>query len=257
MREFSTGATRDNDETKNDYEGFMSPHATKLFGDYMTKHRKQADGKLRDSDNWQKGIPRDAYMKSAWRHFLEVWTLHREYVKDRELDPVGAPSNITEEMLEAWNALKFNVDGYLHEMAIGRDAGIVTKPVPQYKGGGLRGFAFPPPKPREHRFDEMGESDQMDCGQERFHPVTPKCLLEDGSESTTSGNIYRDRPEMKWQHRMGLDGDWHDVKTGVCFGGFVPKDEQKPGTKDDVQSAYGGRKIVGYYADENFRQVAA
>lgn len=59
MREFRTGATRDNDEGKYDYEGFYHPLVVKRFGQYMDKHRKQADGKLRDSDNWQKGIPKE------------------------------------------------------------------------------------------------------------------------------------------------------------------------------------------------------
>lgn len=102
MREFKTGATRDTDEGKNDYEGFLSPLVIQRFGDYMTKHRKQADGKLRDSDNWQKGIPQTAYMKSAWRHFIDWWKEHR-----------GIPTK--DGIEEALCALIFNVQGYLHE----------------------------------------------------------------------------------------------------------------------------------------------
>jgi len=103
MREFSTGATRDNDENKPDYEGFLSYPVIKRFGEYMSKHRVQADGNLRDSDNWQKGIPMDAYMKSMYRHFMDVWGNHRG---------VG-----TEDMEESLCALMFNVMGYLHECA--------------------------------------------------------------------------------------------------------------------------------------------
>ena len=82
MREFTTGATRDDDDTKNDYEGFLSPLVIEAFGNYMTKHRKQADGTLRDSDNWQKGYGEgdehyNVCMKSMWRHFLAVWKWHR------------------------------------------------------------------------------------------------------------------------------------------------------------------------------------
>lgn len=102
MRQFATGATRDSDETKPDYEGFLSPIVLAEFGQYMTRHRKQADGKLRDSDNWQKGIPLDAYMKSGWRHFMEWWTLHRN-------------PTTPEQMREALMALSFNVNGYTHE----------------------------------------------------------------------------------------------------------------------------------------------
>ena len=103
MRTFNTGATRDDDTTKLDYEGFLSPLVLERFAEYMNKHRKQADGKLRDSDNWQKGIPKDAYIKSAWRHFMDVWKFHRG-LKGRD------------NMEEALCALMFNIMGYLHEL---------------------------------------------------------------------------------------------------------------------------------------------
>jgi hypothetical protein len=99
MRNFDTGATRDDEGDKYDYEGFLSPLVLERFAEYMQKHRKQADGEMRSSDNWQKGIPKDAYMKSAWRHFFAWWTAHRFEVEDEE----------------AMCALMFNVMGYLHE----------------------------------------------------------------------------------------------------------------------------------------------
>jgi hypothetical protein len=103
MREFKTGATRDTDEGKYDYEGFLSPLVLQRFGEYMNKHRKQADGKLRDSDNWQKGIPKDAYIKSAWRHFLDWWMEYRGYPSREGLE-------------DALCALMFNAMGYLYEI---------------------------------------------------------------------------------------------------------------------------------------------
>lgn len=103
MREFNTGATRDTDEGKYDYEGFLSPLVLKRYGEYMNKHRKQADGKLRDSDNWQKGIPKEAYMKSGWRHFVDWWQEHRGIVSKDGVE-------------EAICALCFNAMGYLHEL---------------------------------------------------------------------------------------------------------------------------------------------
>jgi hypothetical protein len=109
MRQFDSGATRDTDSGKNDYEGFLSPLVIERYGTYMTKHRKQADGSVRDSDNWQKGIPRNVYMKSLWRHFMDMWFLHRghkRYDKQRQED-------ITID--EAICAILFNVMGYLHE----------------------------------------------------------------------------------------------------------------------------------------------
>ena len=102
-RTFDTGATRGTAEDKYDYEGFLSPLVIKRFGEYMHAHRKQSDGTLRDSDNWQKGIPTDEYMKSAWRHFFEWWRLYRQ----------GAAK--ADAMEAALCGLLFNVMGYLHE----------------------------------------------------------------------------------------------------------------------------------------------
>ena len=109
MRTFETGATRDSDDSKFDYEGFLSPLVLERFGRYMHQHRIQADGTLRNSDNWQKGIPPDAYMKSAWRHFVDWWCEHR-YFTDYDV------------IEEALCALLFNVQGYLHEILKQRGA---------------------------------------------------------------------------------------------------------------------------------------
>jgi len=101
MREFDTGATRDTDEGKLDFEGFLSPTVLQRYAEYMHENRIQADGKLRDSDNWQKGIPQEAYVKSAWRHFFAFWTAWRR--NDREAGVQDAC------------ALLFNIMGWLHE----------------------------------------------------------------------------------------------------------------------------------------------
>ena len=103
MRNFKSGATRNDNEGKYDYEGFISPLVFERFGEYMHKHRKQADGKLRDSDNWQKGIPKDAYIKSALRHFLDWWKEHRNIKSQDGLE-------------EAICAILFNAMGYLYEI---------------------------------------------------------------------------------------------------------------------------------------------
>lgn len=102
MREFDTGATRNVDVGQLDYEGFLSPLVLQRFGEFMHKHRVQADGKLRDSDNWQKGMPLDSYMKSGWRHFMDWWLAHRGY-------------SCRDGIEDALCALLFNVQGYLHE----------------------------------------------------------------------------------------------------------------------------------------------
>jgi hypothetical protein len=80
VRTFDTGATRDLDDTKDDPEGFYTPRVIHRFNQYMTHNRHLADGSVRDSDNWQKGIPREAYAKSLWRHHLAAWSEHRAWV---------------------------------------------------------------------------------------------------------------------------------------------------------------------------------
>lgn len=103
MRKFETGATRDTAEGKPDYMGYMSPLVVRRFGEYMLKHQTQADGALRSSDNWKKGIPLDAYMSSAGRHFVDWWLEHEGHESREGLE-------------EALCALLFNVQGYLHEL---------------------------------------------------------------------------------------------------------------------------------------------
>jgi hypothetical protein len=111
MREFKTGATRNSDEGKNDYDGFLSFLVIQEFGNYMNKHRVQADGKLRDSDNWQKGFGErhyDVCMKSAFRHFLDFWAIHRGYKRYDSID--GHEITLT----EAGCAILFNIMAYMH-----------------------------------------------------------------------------------------------------------------------------------------------
>ena len=108
VRQFATGATRNADAARIDPEGFLSPLALISFCDYMNANRVQADGSVRDSDNWQKGIPLDAYMKSMWRHLLEVWLIHRKHSEG--------------DIRVSLNGLLFNVCGYLHEHIKGGEA---------------------------------------------------------------------------------------------------------------------------------------
>lgn len=104
VREFNTGATRHTDEGKLDYEGFLSPLVLRRFAQYMDKNRVQANGEPRASDNWQKGIPKDVYMKSLFRHFMDVWQIHRVWT-------------LSDEQLEdALCGVLFNAMGYLHEV---------------------------------------------------------------------------------------------------------------------------------------------
>lgn len=110
LRQFASGATRNLDNNKIDYEGFLSPSVIEAFGKYMHSHRLQKDGTMRDSANWQAGIPLDVYMKSGWRHFFDWWKLHRG------LEAASPEDGHQIDKVEALCALMFNVQGYLHEL---------------------------------------------------------------------------------------------------------------------------------------------
>lgn len=113
MQTFETGATRSDDSTKNDYEGFLSPGVLRAYGDYMNENRVQADGNLRDSDNWQKGIPQHKYMKSFIRHALDLWLMWRGWTVAPEVRN-GVPIPWTYKRLSC--AVLFNVMGFLNEL---------------------------------------------------------------------------------------------------------------------------------------------
>ena len=106
MRTFGTGATRDWDNDKYDYEGFDSPLVNKRFAAYMHQHRKQADGSVRGSDNWQLGINKEAYVKSLIRHVEDVklhWDGYSDEAVDSDLESVLC-------------AVLFNAKGLLFEL---------------------------------------------------------------------------------------------------------------------------------------------
>lgn len=104
MRLFETGAIRDLDNSKYDYEAFLSPLVIEGYAAYMHKNRHLKDGSVRDGDNWQKGIPLKTYVKSAWRHFFAFWKAHRS----------GKP--FTDLQIEETYAILFNIMGYLYEI---------------------------------------------------------------------------------------------------------------------------------------------
>lgn len=114
VRQFSTGATRNADNNKLDYEGFNCPMAQRAFAEYMHSHRKQADGTIRDSANWQKGMGLDVYAKSLIRHIHDFHCLHRGWEITRPEDGKPMPPD-DEHKLELLCAIWFNVQGYIHE----------------------------------------------------------------------------------------------------------------------------------------------
>lgn len=104
-RIFPSGATRSPQAEKLCCDRFLSPLVLKRYAEYMHLHRRQADGSLREPDNWQKGIPQASYMDSMARHEMDVW-LHQ----------AGFPDEATEDIQTALCGLMFNAMGMLFEV---------------------------------------------------------------------------------------------------------------------------------------------
>ncbi len=111
MREFVTGATRNLDINKLDYEAFMSPIVLKAYAEYLHKHRFQADGKIRAGDNWQNLFGDDHYsvcMKSLARHFMDLWLYHRGFKSSQSVD-------------DSLAAIIFNASAYWYALLLKRE----------------------------------------------------------------------------------------------------------------------------------------
>jgi hypothetical protein len=112
MQTFATGATRSASDDKLDYEGFLSPIVLRRYAQYMHANRVQRDGRLRASDNWQKGMPRENYRKSMIRHLMDFWIGARGFDVER---PADLRETIAYDENDILCAILFNVMGHLHE----------------------------------------------------------------------------------------------------------------------------------------------
>lgn len=108
MREFGTGATRDGDDNKLSFVKALCPLVLKRYVEYIGKHRVQADGNLRDWDNWKQGIPEDVYMDSKARHLMDSW-LHHDGFGDEA---------ICDDLEDVLCAEIFNTMGFLREILV-------------------------------------------------------------------------------------------------------------------------------------------
>ncbi|HLA13985.1 MAG TPA: hypothetical protein VJZ25_03095 [Gemmatimonadaceae bacterium] len=75
---YGTGSTR-SAENLYDPSGFLNPRVVQTYCEYMERHRVQKDGKTRDSDNWQRGMPSSRAYRSLLRHAFDVWLMSRGY----------------------------------------------------------------------------------------------------------------------------------------------------------------------------------
>lgn len=123
-----SGATRSSANGKFDYEGFLHPAVLAIFANYMHKHRKQPDGSLRDSDNWQKGVGKNGTMKAMLRHMIDAWAIHRGFLVYKEPIPGGGEKThyidyidkrpdtyVPVDIIDCLCGVLFNVNGYLLE----------------------------------------------------------------------------------------------------------------------------------------------
>lgn len=104
MRDFDTGATRSALLDKLMYSRFLSPRVLRRYCEYLHEHRKQADGNIREPDNWKKGIDEGVYVDSNLRHSWDVWEI---IVEGREATD--------KEYEDALCAMLFNTMGLLFE----------------------------------------------------------------------------------------------------------------------------------------------
>jgi len=102
IRTFATGATRDTNDNKLDYWRFLSWPVIERYAQYMHTHRVQADGSLRDGDNWKKGIPIECYRESLMRHHVDM--------------ELACERGTRLEVMELLCAMLFNTFGLLHEL---------------------------------------------------------------------------------------------------------------------------------------------
>jgi len=110
MRQFETGASRDSNDhpDKPSYFKALSPIVLREYVKYLGRHRTTADGGKRDWDNWKNGIPIDVYMDGLLRHVMAVWLIQQGF---KSYDNNGEVT-----LKDSLNGIKFNTDGFLHEI---------------------------------------------------------------------------------------------------------------------------------------------
>lgn len=107
VTKFATGAIRDSQDGKPDFFETQSMLAWWRYAQYMTeKKKKYGEG------NFKKGITKESYLKSAFRHLTKMMIIEDckkygwpvpEWAESREDHPCG---------------LLFNTLGYMHEQEV-------------------------------------------------------------------------------------------------------------------------------------------
>ena len=131
MRKLKTGATRDSDNGKYEYLGFINPLCDYSFAKYMHKFRTMADGTKRESRNWQKGFGLEIPAQSLVRHLEDFKLLHEgffvyEYRKDKIVErrvykkkfAIPPPDHKEITFEDSLNAIRFNAEAYKLELLL-------------------------------------------------------------------------------------------------------------------------------------------
>lgn len=106
-------ATRDDDSGKVSYEKITPAILDYSYGQYMKAHRKQADGSLREFDNWQSGFGdtpeanAQVCLESMRRHVLDLSLL----LSGVKVSEKGKEINLE----EACNSIRFNAQAILYQ----------------------------------------------------------------------------------------------------------------------------------------------
>ena len=108
VRVFPSGSTRDTSAGKLSYVKALSPLVLQSYVRYLDKHRKQADGSMRDFDNWKKYMPEDVCLDGLGRHFMAVWLLMQGFPAEDNHGPVTLEDSLC--------AIIFNASVILHQI---------------------------------------------------------------------------------------------------------------------------------------------
>jgi hypothetical protein len=128
MRNFNEKAKRDGLNGKLHPYGFSHPLCDHVFNKYMDYHREQADGQLREPDNWWGGWDRKISLDSLARHVEDLKCLHAGYMVYKQKVDNGEITHVVKkgfkpekgwkEVTEAETvcAIRFNSMAYLLEI---------------------------------------------------------------------------------------------------------------------------------------------
>ena len=122
-RTFETGATRNGNKGKYEFDKYVNPINELSYAQYMKSHQV-INWEYRPWDNRQKGIPFDSLFESAYRHMQTLCLLYQWYdvyeiEENGEFDwivvdwgePVEWGSNVhKKDFIEQLNAIRFNTE---------------------------------------------------------------------------------------------------------------------------------------------------